>query len=61
VTPKVPGEKSIVLTSPDGALVRIADTELSPTASVPVHALKGGIGLEEPCRPSPATCGTASP
>jgi hypothetical protein len=43
---KAPGEESLVLTSADGALLRIADTELSPTASVPVRAFEGGIGLE---------------
>jgi len=41
----VPGEKSMVLTSPDGALVRIAATELNPTASARVQALEGGIDL----------------
>jgi hypothetical protein len=49
----VPGKRALC-TSPDGALVRIAATELNPTASVPVHALGDGIGLGEPCRPSPA-------
>jgi hypothetical protein len=37
-----------VLISLDGAFVRIAAIELSPTTSVPVHALEGGIGLGEP-------------
>jgi len=42
---KVPGEESIVLTWPDGALVRIADAELSLVTSVPIHTLEDGIGL----------------
>ena len=51
---KVPGEESIVLTSPNGALVRIAATELNPTASVRAQDLEGGIDLGDPCHPSPA-------
>jgi rhodanese-related sulfurtransferase len=39
---KAPPAESIVLTSPDGALARIAATELSATVSVPVLALEGG-------------------
>ncbi|MDX2155691.1 MAG: rhodanese-like domain-containing protein [Hyphomicrobiaceae bacterium] len=39
---KVPPAPSIVITSPDGALARIAATELAATASVPFLSLEGG-------------------
>ncbi len=38
----VPTAATIVLTSPDGALARIAATEVAPAASTPVVALAGG-------------------
>ena len=39
---KLPSAESIVLTSPDGDLARIAAAELARTAAQPVHALEGG-------------------
>src|SRR5260221_5499550 len=39
---KVPAAKSIVLTSPDGALARLAAAELASTAAAPFLALAGG-------------------
>ena len=39
---KLPPAESIVLTSPDGDLARIAATELARTAAQPVRALEGG-------------------
>jgi rhodanese-related sulfurtransferase len=39
---KLPPEESIVLTSPDGDLARIAAAELARTTALPVHALEGG-------------------
>jgi rhodanese-related sulfurtransferase len=42
VLEKLPLAESIVLTSPDGDLARIAAAELARTAAQPVHALEGG-------------------
>ncbi|MEZ5857328.1 MAG: rhodanese-like domain-containing protein, partial [Hyphomicrobiaceae bacterium] len=39
---KVPATETIVLTSPDGALARIAATEVASASSTPVAALAGG-------------------
>ena len=39
---KLPPGESIVLTSPDGDLARIAAAELARTVAQPVHALEGG-------------------
>ena len=39
---KLPSAESIVLTSPDGELARIAAAELALTAALPVYALAGG-------------------
>jgi len=43
-----------VLTSPDGAVVHIAATELNPEAPVRVQTLEGRIDLGDPCHPLPA-------
>jgi rhodanese-related sulfurtransferase len=40
----VPKAEAIVLTSPDGALARLAAAELAGTAGMPVMALAGGTG-----------------
>jgi rhodanese-related sulfurtransferase len=42
VLEKLPLAESIVLTSPDGDLARIAAAELARTTALPVHALEGG-------------------
>ncbi len=42
VLPKLPRSECIVLTSPDGALARIAATELAPSTTIPFLALDGG-------------------
>jgi len=42
VLPKLPPAESIALTSPDGALARLAATEIAALSSVPVVALEGG-------------------
>ena len=42
VLEKLPPAESIVLTSPDGDLARIAAAELARRAALPVHALEGG-------------------
>ena len=42
VLEKLPLAESIVLTSPDGDLARVAAAELARTAAQPVHALEGG-------------------
>src|SRR5262245_11196427 len=39
---KLPRTESVVLTSPDGDLARLAAAELARTASRPVHGLEGG-------------------
>jgi rhodanese-related sulfurtransferase len=42
VYPTLPGAETIVLTSPDGCLARLAAAELAALAAVPVMALSGG-------------------
>ena len=50
----MPGEVRIVLTSPDGALVRLPPPSLT-LPPLPVHGLDDGIGVVEPCRPAPVS------